>query len=269
MWFPIKSKRRQISDILDGTGRALAVQYRNLFGATASAALNRMISDHHLAPGINAGWSKSSCLATTDTLLGLEIAHGTSASARVAGLAHACTGGGLHNGVAGANLLASAAYGAVPGDTDRMKAAKWIVHCSNSLNHAAHDVAVEQTLAQIVNLGMGRTMADLAAINHAFNFVLGAPPARYIDVGGGQLPAPPTGSRLLTQQVALMAAYNPANNNQWIGLACYYLGSIIRCHGFPDQNGRTGRALYALCYLWGGVPFQAVTPAYEQTLHQL
>jgi hypothetical protein len=269
-WTPLQNKNNQIRNALNGNNRPLAVQYRNGFGLAASQVLNDMIADHHLAPGIGANWSKTQCLGTADTLLTLEIQHGNSARARVAALAHGVTGGTLHAGVAGGNLLAPAGYGALPADADRLKAAKWIVHCSNSLNHAGHDVAVDNTLGQIIALGLGRTLADLSAINHAFNFAPGPPPARYIDVGGGQLPAPPTGRALLEQNVTpVLDTYAPANNNQWIALACYYLGAVIRCHGFPDQNGRTGRALYALCYLWGGVPFQAITPAFEQTLHQL
>lgn len=270
-WIPLRNKNKQIRDCLNSTSspRPFVTIYRAAFGATATLAINDMIANHHLNPGIGAGWSRTACLTTANTLLTLETTHGTTARARVAALANGVMANNLHAGVA-ANILPLATYGAVVGDTDRMKAAKWIVHCSGSLNHAAHDVAMDNTLGQILANGLGRGIASLGAINHAMNFAAGPLPNRYIDVGGGRLPAPPTGAAILQQNVTTgMSTFVPTNNNQWISMACYYLGAIIRCHGFPDQNGRTGRALYALCYLWGGVPFQAITPAHEQTLHQL
>jgi hypothetical protein len=269
-WLPIKSKTSQIRDILDANNRNEARQYRAAFGLVASQAVNRMVAEHHLAAGINAGWSKSNCLTTADTLVGLELNHGLTARGQIAALAYRVTNNTLHNGLAGANVLPLANYGAVVGDTNRMKAAKWIVNASNSLNHAAHDAAVDATLALIIQNNVGRTMQGLTAINTAFNFAAGPAPQRYIDTGGGRLPAPPTGLALLQQNVVpVMDNFVPANANQWKSLALYYLGAVIRAHGFPDQNGRTGRALYALCLLWGGVPFEAPTNAFEQTIHQL
>ena len=120
-----------------------------------------------------------------------------------------------------------------------------------------------QVLDNIIKSDIGRTSEDIQKINKMLN--PGEQRLRYIDCIGW-LPAPPTGLALLEQKVRLFYNFVPRDREQWIALACYYLGSIIRCHSFHDGNGRTGRALYALCHLWGKVPFQAVKPAFERTL---
>lgn len=268
-WSPLGSHHAQLLGLLNGGNRTLARQYRDHFGVAASQTINDMVVNHHLHASIANGRGQRDALQDADALLQIELNNGLSARGRIAALAHGVTGGTLHNVLAGATLL-EGAYGAAVGDADRLKAAKWIVHTSNSLNHAAHDNAVDNTLQVIINNGLGRSFQDLQAINAAFNFNPGPPPARYIAAMGGQLPAPPTGRALLIQNVTpVLDTYAPANANSWTALALYYLGAIIRAHGFADQNGRTGRALYALCLLWGGAPFVAPTAALEQTLHQL
>lgn len=269
-WSPFSSKRSQLLSVLDGNNRTEARRYREAFGLAASRAINRMVVNHHLAASVAAGASKSTALGQADALLQVENRNGLTARAQIAALAHGVTGGTLHNRLAGAAILPEASYGAAVADADRLKAAKWIVHTSNSLNHAAHDAPVDATLQTIIANGLGRTFHDLRAINHAFNFAAGPPPPRYISAMGGKLPAPPTGAALLEQNVTpVLDTFAPANAQQWTALGLYYLGAIIRSHGFADQNGRTGRALYALCFLWGGVPFQAPTRALEDALHDL
>ncbi len=58
-------------------------------------------------------------------------------------------------------------------------------------------------------------------------------------------------------------------NRDWTHVAGYLFGTLIRCHGYVDGNGRTARAAYALALLKGKVPFKAITPAGETALHGL
>jgi hypothetical protein len=172
---------------------------------------------------------------------------------------------GKLKGLIEANKMEPAAYGATDGDTAYVKAAKWIGFASTTTkSNPTENAAVAKILEE------AEKKTDIQNYEHlvALNKVLAPRPTSTYRgvVPESPLPSSPGGAALLKLALGIAAKKKPAKADDWRDLACFLFGAVIRCHGFIDANGRTGRAAYALAHLKGKIPFVAMTVAGEKLL---
>lgn len=260
-----KPSRDCLRKALNSGNVSAAEQYKRCFGAEAFEGITNLVCDNHLSDRIATGAKEQDLVKSASDLLSLELTNGSRAAHKVMVLATSVRN---PKPLKEDDILDPKEYDAENTD-DLTKAAKWIVSCSNTLqkNGEAYK-SIKNILAQRVER-FGRTFENLCSINESMNPSKQEVKNRGIAITGGLLPAPPTGRALLKRVALVLNKFEPVNAAQWKALAQSYFGSITRCHGFNDQNGRTARAMYALCYLHSEVPFEAISSDVEKALSGL
>lgn len=79
---------------------------------------------------------------------------------------------------------------------------------------------------------------------------------------GSPLTSDKAGRALMETAIARI----PNNHTYSRDLACYLLGTIIRCHGYIDGNGRIGRAVFVICQMRTSGSFIAISKEGEDLL---
>jgi hypothetical protein len=267
---PFKSKTSNIkSGLLNrpASGGALC----QILGEPAAKQVIALVVDHHMAAAIALDRSYAQLFELGDAVIGLELTNIYSSLFRLGGLALRLNLHNMANQLTAGNVLAEATYNALVGDSPATKAAKWLVHSSNTLADAQVS-AIRDTLIALNNQPVAlNTLAGLAQINYMVNIGGGiAPQYRGIAVNGGRIVCSASGTRLLELSMQQTAGVVPGVGGiTWADYALYLLATVVRAHGFTDGNGRTARAAYALAMLRGGVAFRAPTNQFETSLHGL
>lgn len=181
------------------------------------------------------------------------------------------------------NQEAPATYGAVPGETDARKAARWICASSNTITPAttvASIVRIENVIATVVQRNLelrlrgthdfilreasGGPQDILQRLRPSPPHALGQ---KYTGVGGGsflyeklladcrriqtplRMPLDQAQANRVTvpgTNIGLIRhRYDPQPRSNLANLALYLLGSMLRAHPHYDGNGRTSRIVYA------------------------
>lgn len=175
--------------------------------------------------------------------------------------------------IARQNAMNAASYGALPGDSETMKAARWVANASTTARGKGGSITETNNIITMA-VAASTPMTVLDGIDYINKLLLeqgGRSEARGpLIAPPSQLPSSPGGRRLLEIAMQYLGGRTPGGAScAWEDLACYLLGAVIGCHGFPDANGRTGRVLYSICWIRGGSPFIGISPAGEQQLTRL
>ncbi len=175
------------------------------------------------------------------------------------------------------NPLQPQDYGADANDTELVKAAKWIVHGSNTLRNAGNDENAPVNLTKI-RAAMEHVVGNMDIKN--WNAILYLH-QRLVDQNGLKTSRGPSaevkycstggGRYLLNRSFEMLAGISspPNDDDKWDSMACFVIGSIIRSHGFTDGNGRAARGMFACVLLKGGRTFVPIKSNLEKTLHGL
>lgn len=241
---------------------------KGLLGDAAAKAVVELVIDHNLKASFPTA-TEAAAVTNGSGFVDIENKNIKAAKAVVDGLTTKLDAGTLKS-VIDANIMAPASYGVATGDSEAVKASKWINNASNSTKgNAAEITAVAKILEEAVKMTTLSSTQHLATLNKVLVNSAPTPAPRSI-VLGSPLPSSVAGARMLELAITELAKKNLGGaNRDWTDVAGYLFGTLIRCHGYVDGNGRTARAAYALALLKGKVPFKAITPAGETALHGL
>jgi hypothetical protein len=265
-----KLKRKLMGDWPKGR------ELRGLLGVNAAEQIfDLVLGSGYIVPQIAIKTNTDrQVLNTIDIFLDLEIENCTRTMRHI----HQAAGNKLSRGllapVIALHTMAPVAYGVQVGDTEAMKAARWVCNASQT------------TRGNLAEITLIERMIDMAIrMDTPMNFMSGLDTInKLLIAGGGQhaargpvalpmpspLPSSVGGRVLLEAAITFIQSRTPGQANcQWADLGCYLLGATIGCHGFPDANGRTGRVLYAICQVRGGGVFTGLTSVGEKLLHGL
>ncbi|MEZ0228498.1 MAG: Fic family protein [Planctomycetota bacterium] len=238
-------------------------------GTATAKKLVEMILNVQLKPQMG-GTDEKAAVTGADTILGLELKIIADAGKTVTRLMTEMGGAKLAPQIAG-NKMDETKYSAATTDANALKAAKWICSASNSDKKNLGTVAPQ--LAKILEESAKKSTINSYQHVVMLNKVLVPKPSadvRGVATMGGKLPSSVTGARLLEIAMETLSKKTPgAAGCAWEDLACHLLGTTLRTHGFPDGNGRTARALYALAFLKGNKPFVAIERKLEDKLSDL
>ena len=243
------------------------LELKTLLGEAAAKASLNLIVDHNL----KAGFSSMKVDAAVEATAGfaeIEVKTVKAINIVVADLAQKLKDGKIKL-ILDANEMKPAEYGAKEGDSEAMKASRWVNNASNSTKGNEAEIKI---VAKIIEEAIKKTKLTDSAHLATLNKVLAnKKTADYrAIVMSSPLPSSPAGARLLN--VALQDISKKKIGDPGMAAADlpgYLLGALVRCHGFVDGNGRTARVAYAVAMLQGGLPFKAVTSKGEKALHGL
>lgn len=210
------------------------------------------------------GFSRAQAEQTLSLMLGPEIRNLEAARAKVESIASLRKSNELRF-IVDESLMDPAEYGVAEGDSEAVRASKWINNASNTTRGDPAEIeAVAAILEEAVATTDLRSLDHLAALNRVLVNDATARRYRPISLAGGNLASSTGGYELLYVMLG-----NISNKESGRNLGAYLYGAIVRCHGFADGNGRTGRAAYAISLLKAGRDFEAPTLAAENQLHGL
>jgi hypothetical protein len=210
-----------------------------------------------------------------DFYLDVDLENIARTGATLGSLASRLTAGSLES-VATTYAKPPEQYDAKRHDSEAMKAAKWVFYASTTMTgrdkRGSSLILIQKTSDVIARaVAKGTPMNVLGSLD-AINALL-------LDQGGrneprapfitpkGPLPSSPAGRQMLRVAMRYLASRTPGGTGcAWKDLACYLLGAVIGCHGFPDANGRTARVFYSICWIRGGTPFVGLSPDGENEL---
>jgi hypothetical protein len=237
----------------------------------ADTLVDVILEDGKIKPGIAQGtFTEDQLHAAVENYLDIELNNIARTGQTLSKLASGLAGGRLAP-IARANLMTPKAYGGSPEASETMNAARWV--CNASMTVKREHLRVTPT-QHVIHMAVAagtpmNTLSGIDAVNQLLVGQGGSTTAR------GPQPASPTpssvgGRRLFEVAMRFVAARPPGGSGgTWQDFACYLLGAVIACHGYTDANGRTGRALYAICWIRSGEPFKAISAAGEGQLHGL
>ena len=268
--------------LLTGVGVAQAAPNRDavigkVMASADGAALKTLIGDAGARRSIGlaidhnmkAAWSTMTepvAVQTAGIFADLEVKLLRKAKTSIDDLGVKMGAGGI-KAIIDADVLDPASYGVVAGDSDAVKASKWVNFASNTTKGNVAEIAM---VARILEEAARKSKLNDAATYNTLNKVLvnsKAPAAPRPIVGDSKLPSSLGGASLFDAYMRDLATKTLGTPGAaWQDVAGYLFGTLIRCHGFVDGNGRTARAAYAIALLQGKVPFQAPALAAENQL---
>lgn len=257
-------REKLITSLLASEG---GVTLQQLLGTPRARDNIGLILDRNLY-GAWTDLSPTEVLTITNRLLQIENTNIRTAQSRLTDLARELNAGTLRQITMG-NILAPAEYGVEAGDSDTLKAAKWIHNASNSVRAKSPEIV---HLARILEVARVQTVLSntehLKVLNHLL--VNDEIPETRPIVPGSPIASSVAGQWLMQQAISELARKNLGDEGRaWEDVAGYLFGALIRSHGFVDGNGRTARTAYALALLQGGVPFHGMTIRGEALLDGL